>query len=122
VIRFFPIAVALLWGTIRNLPRHLLDTALLDQGRRAQWRVVVWPRSKLALTRAAIAVGALQLGDVIASKLVQPPGRRSFSQELFNAMHYGGDATTSALALLQIAATGVVCTLFLVPSRRARIG
>jgi ABC-type Fe3+ transport system permease subunit len=122
VIRFFPIAVALVWGTTRDLPRHLLDTALLDQGRWTQWRAVIWPHSRAAFLRAAIAVGVLSLGEVVATKLVQPPGRRYFAQDLFNALHYGGDATANVLVLLQVAATGVVCLLFLFPSPRARIG
>lgn len=121
VIRFFPIAVALLWPTVRSLPRDLLDAAKLDGGPRAEWRAVVWPRTRAALIRAAVAVAVLSLGEVVAGKLVQPPGRPSFVQELFNAMHYGADATVAAMSLLQIAVTAGLCAVFLIVPR-ARIG
>jgi iron(III) transport system permease protein len=121
VVRFFPVAVAVVWPTARRLPRELLETASLDGGPRAVWRVVVWPLCRGAFARAAVVVGALSLGEVVAGKLVQPPGRQSFAQELFNAMHYGADATVAAMCLLQLVVTAGVCAVFVIPSR-ARIG
>src|SRR5206468_7381121 len=81
VVRFFPVAVAVLWPAVRGLPQPLLDAAALDGGRRAEWRGVVWPLCRGAVFRAAVAVAVLSLGEVVASKLVQPPGRQSFAQE-----------------------------------------
>ena len=49
-----------------------------------------------------MAVAALALGELAASKLVQVPGRQTFAQELFNQMHYGATATTAALAIVQL--------------------
>jgi ABC-type spermidine/putrescine transport system permease subunit II len=51
---------------------------------------------------ATVAVAALALGELAASKLVQVPGRLTFAQELFNQMHYGATATTAALAIVQL--------------------
>jgi iron(III) transport system permease protein len=107
VVRFFPVAVALVWPTVGRLPRELLETAALDGGSRAVWRVVVWPLCRGAFAWAAVVVGALSLGEVVAGKLVQPPGRQSFAQELFNAMHYGADATVAAMCLLQLVVTAL---------------
>ena len=106
VLRFFPVAVAVVWPEARAVPRELLETASLDGGPRAVWRAVVWPLCRGAFARAAVVVGALALGEVVAGKLVQPPGRQSFAQELFNAMHYGADATVAAMCLLQLGVTG----------------
>jgi iron(III) transport system permease protein len=108
-VRFFPVAVAVLWPAVRGVPRELLDAAALDGGRRAAWRVAAWPCVRGAFGRAAVAVAILSLGDVVASKLVQPPGRQSFAQELFNAMHYGADSTVAAMCLLQLAVTAALC-------------
>jgi len=121
VVRFFPVAVAVVWPAVRRLPRELLETAALDGGPRAVWRVVVWPSCRGAFARAAVVVGALSLGEVVAGKLVQPPGRQSFAQELFNAMHYGADATVAAMSLMQVAAVATACAAFVIP-HRARIG
>jgi iron(III) transport system permease protein len=117
VVRFFPVAVAVLWPAVRGLPQSLLDTATLDGGPRAAWRGVVWPLCRGAVFRAVVAVAVLSLGEVVASKLVQPPGRQSFAQELFNAMHYGADATVAAMSLVQIGVTATVCGLFLASGR-----
>jgi ABC-type spermidine/putrescine transport system permease subunit II len=113
VLRNFPIAVALLWAIVRRLPQELMDSAVLDGGRWAVWCGVIWPLSRLAFIRTTLVVSLLGLGDVVASKLVQPPGRQSFAQELFNAMHYGSDATVAAMCLLQLAVTAVVSVAFI---------
>ncbi len=122
VIRFFPIAVAMLWPAVRNIPRELLDVATLDGGQRAIWRGAVWPWVRWAFVCAAAAVTILSLGEVIASKLAQAPGRQSFIQELFNAMHYGADSTVAALCLLQIGATAGLCAILCFLFGRARSG
>ncbi|HUR53751.1 MAG TPA: hypothetical protein VMZ71_06450 [Gemmataceae bacterium] len=109
VVRFFPIAVAVVWPVARRVPRELLDSAALDGGPRAQWRGVFWPRVRPAAVRAAVVVAVLSLGEIVAGKLVQPPGRQSFVQELFNAMHYGADATVAAMCVLQLVVIVAVC-------------
>jgi iron(III) transport system permease protein len=104
-LRFFPLAVAVLWPRVRAVPRELLDAAALDGGPRAVWRAGVWPGVSRAFGAAVLAVAVLSLGEVVAAKLVQPPGRHGFAQQLFDAMHYGTEPTVAAMCLLQIAAT-----------------
>ena len=108
VLRFFPVSVAVMWPAVRSIPQELLDAAALDGGQRAVWRVAVWPSLRRSFVLAIAAVGLLSLGEVVATKLVQPPGRRSFAGDLFDAMHYGADATVAAMCLLQIAVMAVV--------------
>jgi ABC-type Fe3+ transport system permease subunit len=107
-LRFFPLAVAVLWPRVRAVPGELIDAATLDGGRRAVWRAAVWPGVRRAFGVAALAVAVLSLGEVVASKLVQPPGRHGFAQELFDAMHYGTEPTVAAMCLLQLAATAAL--------------
>jgi len=108
VLRFFPIGVAILWPAVRSIPRELLDASWLDGGRRAAWQAAVWPWVRQAFLTTSVAVGLLSLGEVVATKLVQPPGRRSFAGDLFDAMHYGADATVAAMCLLQITVMAIV--------------
>jgi ABC-type spermidine/putrescine transport system permease subunit II len=93
------------------VPRELIDAATLDGGRRAVWHAAVWPGVRRAFGVAVVAVAVLSLGEVVASKLVQPPGRHGFASELFDAMHYGTEPTVAAMCLLQIAALAAACGL-----------
>jgi iron(III) transport system permease protein len=100
VLRLFPYAVALIWPAVRDVPRDLRETVRMDgAGDWGEFRHVIWPAVRGAFWVAVIAVAALALGELAASKLVQVPGRQTFVQELFNQMHYGATATTAALAL-----------------------
>ena len=117
VLRFFPLAVAVVWPAVRAVPRELIDAAVLDGGPRAAWRAAVWPGVRGAVGVAVVAVAMLSAGEVVAAKLVQPPGRHGFAQQLFDAMHYGADATVAAMCLLQLAAVAAVSTLFLARAR-----
>ena len=51
------------------------------------------------------------IGELAASKLVQVPGRQTFTQELFNQMHYAATATTAALALVLLAIVVVIAAI-----------
>ena len=121
VVRYFPVAVAVIWPAVRAIPQAHLDAAALDGGRAAARRAVVWPATWAAVARAAAAAAALGVGEVVATKLVEPPGRQSFAQELFNAMHYGADATVAAMALFQLAATTAAAALLLAVARPRRV-
>jgi len=103
VARLFPYAVAIVWPAVRDVPRDLRESARVDGATPwTEFRQVVWPATRGAAGIAAIAVTALALGELAASKLVQVPGRQTFAQELFNQMHYAATTTTAALALLQL--------------------
>lgn len=110
-VRFFPVAVALILPAILAVPRELWDQARLDGfGITAIFRRILIPLTGTAAARAFAAVAVLSLGEVSASKLVQPPAYRSYILDVFNQMHYGAEATVAGLCLVQVAMTGV--TLF----------
>ena len=112
VLRLFPVAVAVVWPAVRAVPRDLLDAARIDGlGWVGEWRCVFGPLTGPAVVRAAVAVAALALGEVAATKLVNPPGRSAYVLRLFDQMHYGAESTVAALAVVQVAATAVAATL-----------
>ncbi|HVK17382.1 MAG TPA: hypothetical protein VM533_10565 [Fimbriiglobus sp.] len=103
LVRLFPVAVAVIWPAVRAVPRDLLEAATLDGV--SVWRYVLVPLTGPAAAQAALAVAALALGEVSASKLVNPPFRTAYVLRLFDLMHYGAESTVAALCLLQLAAT-----------------
>lgn len=118
VVRLFPVAVAVIWPAVRAVPRDLLEAARLDGV--GEWRYVLLPLTGPAAVRAALAVAALALGEVSASKLVNPPFRTAYILRLFDLMHYGAESTVAALCLLQLAATTLlaVAVVWLAGGRR----
>ena len=98
--RLFPVAVAVLWPAVRAVPDALLDAAAMDGS--GTWRTVYVPLTGSAFVRAGLAVAALALGEVSASKLVQPPAAPAYILRVFDQMHYGTDSTVAALCLVQI--------------------
>jgi iron(III) transport system permease protein len=103
VARLFPYAVAVVWPAVRDVPRDLREAAWIDgAGSWGEFRRVIWPATRGAAGTAAVAVTALALGELAASKLVQVPGRQTFAQELWAQMHYAATATTAALGLVQL--------------------
>jgi iron(III) transport system permease protein len=112
-IRFFPLAVVICWPAVRAVPRELTEAAALDgAGAWGEWRLITWPQTRSAFFRAAMAVGALSLGEVSAGMIVTPPHYRAYMLELFNQMHYGTEATVAALCLVQVAVTAAVVRVF----------
>ncbi|MFO0935110.1 MAG: hypothetical protein U0798_01160 [Gemmataceae bacterium] len=108
-IRFFPLAVALILPAIRAVPAELWDLARLDGlGLVALFRRILIPLTGHAVFRAGVAVAVLSLGEVSASKLVNPPSQRAYILDLFNQMHYGAEATVAGLCLVQVAMTAIV--------------
>lgn len=109
VLRFFPLATAVVWPAVRAVPRDLLDVAALEGLSVATYfRRVIAPVAGPAFGVAAVAVAAMALGEVSASKIVTPPGYRAYVLELFAQMHYGTDATVCGLCLLQLSAVILV--------------
>jgi iron(III) transport system permease protein len=110
VLRLFPYAAAIAWPAVRDVPRDLRESARMDgAGAWGEFRCVVWPATRGAFWTATVAVSALALGELAASKLVQVPGRQTFAHELFNQMHYGATATTAALAIVQLLPAIAAC-------------
>ncbi len=103
VTRFFPLALVVVMPALFAVPRELREAARLD-GLTAweDWRRVGWPAARSAAFVAVVAVTALSLGEVSASKLVNPPSRGAFVLRLFDQMHYGAETTVAALALMPL--------------------
>jgi ABC-type Fe3+ transport system permease subunit len=121
VARLFPYAVAVVWPAVRDVPRDLRESARVDGATTwGEFRRVTWPAARRAYGLAALAVTALALGELAASKLVQVPGRSTFAQELFAQMHYAATATTAALALVQLGLTALVWTVVAIAWRQRR--
>ena len=103
VTRFFPLAVVVVAPALFAVPRALREAARLD-GLAAweEWARVGWPAARPSALAAAAAVAALTLGEVSASKIVNPPSRGVFVLRLFDQMHYGAEMTVAALALMPL--------------------
>jgi ABC-type Fe3+ transport system permease subunit len=109
LIRFFPCAMALLWPSVRLLPRDLIDGARVDGARPGQelGRVVA-PLSLSALVTSTLAVAVLSLGELSASKVAATPDAESFACDVFRKMHYGvkNDLAAQCLLLLLVIVVG----------------
>lgn len=120
VVRFFPVAVAVIFPAVRNVPRELLDAASLDGlGPISRWRLVDLPLTSDAAIRAVLAVAALALGEVSAGRVANPPARAVYILRLFGQMHYGAESSVAGLCLIQLLATSLIVGSFLLVSRRA---
>lgn len=115
LVRYWPIALAIVAPVVRSVPRSLVETALLDHGR--IWPAVGWPHCRAAASLAVVSVTALSLGEVSARKLVTPPQSRLYILDLFNQMHYGPEASVAAMALVQL---GVIAIVLLLARRLLR--
>lgn len=104
-LRFLPVALAIAYPAVRAIPHELHDLAAMDGV--DTWRFVGRPLLRHATRMAAIAVAALSLGEVGASKLVVPPQWNVFVLELFNQMHYGTESGVAAMAIVQVAISGI---------------
>ncbi|OAI55111.1 hypothetical protein AYO44_02940 [Planctomycetaceae bacterium SCGC AG-212-F19] len=108
VIRFFAVAVAVLWPAVRLLPSELRDAARVDGARPVdELRRVIFPLTRQAWLRALLAVGVLSLGELSAGKLVETPGSTTLAHVIFEQMHRGVPSDVAALCLLLLFTVGV---------------
>ena len=108
-VRAFPLAFALVAPVVWRTPARLVEQASLDGLSLRQFvRVLGWPRAAESATLAWGAATALAMGEVAATKLVDPPGHEPFILRLFAQMHYGAEPGVTALALLQLGLTAAV--------------
>jgi iron(III) transport system permease protein len=107
-LRYFPCALAILWPTVRLLPRELIEAARVDGARPATELVaVVGPLCFAATVRAGLAVAVLSLGELGGGKLVETPGSQTFAHAVFEQMHYGVPGDVAALCLVLLAAVAL---------------
>jgi iron(III) transport system permease protein len=122
-LRFLPAAVALLWPSVRRVPRDVYETAVSDGASAAQQlRHVVLPPTAAGLAQAALVVTALALGELSAGKLVQTPGGQTFASEIFNQMHFGLNNHLAAMCLILLGLVALMGLALEAVSRMRRPG
>jgi iron(III) transport system permease protein len=105
LVRFFPAAVAVCWPVMRLLPEELVQSARVDGATPFyELRRVIWPLTSGVFVLAGLAVAVLSLGELSASKLVEPAGQMTFAHEVFTQMHYGVTNDVPALCLILLGA------------------
>ena len=72
---------------------------------------VVWPAARFPCGLAVLAVTALSIGELSASKLVETPGGQTLAHEVFTQMHYGVTNHLAAMCLLLLATVAGVGVL-----------
>jgi ABC-type Fe3+ transport system permease subunit len=122
-LRFFPVALALLWPLLRLLPVELEESAQLDGlGPTRRFVAVIWPKLRAPWAWAAGGVGALTLGELSASKLVATAGVTPLAHHVFQQMHASADTELAALCLLLLATVAGVGSIVALTRRRALSG
>jgi iron(III) transport system permease protein len=111
MVRLWPFALILIWPTVRAIPRDFTDAVRTDGASPSQeLRLLIAPLSMPAFARAAVAVGALSLGELSASKITATVGGQTLAHDVFTQMHYGVSPTLAALCLfLLLLVLPVVC-------------
>jgi iron(III) transport system permease protein len=101
LVRLWPFALILIWPTVRAIPRDFTDAVRTDGASPIQeLRLLIAPLSKSAFARAVVAVGALCLGELGASKITATVGGQTLAHDVFTQMHYGVSPTLAAQCLL----------------------
>ena len=122
LLRFGPIALAVLWPLARQVPRELEEAAALDGAHPWQrFRLVVLPALWQPALWAALVVATLTLGEISASKLVTTPGYTPLAHHVFQQMHAGADTDLAALCLvlLSVVVVGGMAVAVWRPWRRS---
>jgi iron(III) transport system permease protein len=108
LLRFGPVALAVLWPLVRQVPRDLEEAAALDGARPWQrFRLVFLPALARPAMWAALIVATLTLGEISASKLITTPGFTPLAHHVFQQMHAGADTELAALCLVLLAGVAV---------------
>jgi ABC-type Fe3+ transport system permease subunit len=122
LLRLFPFALALLWPTVRQMPRELREVSQVEGGRPWQELIfVVAPAARRACWQAALGVAILALGELGASKILETPGSITFAHEVFTLMHYGLSNDLAAHCLLLLLAISLGTLAWRVLASRAKL-
>lgn len=100
VAHALPLAMLVLWPSLRSFPQDILDSAAVDgAGLWMRGRRVVLPQRWTALAVAWLVAFAWSLGELDAGILVAPPGIETLSIRIFRLLHFGVDDQVAALCL-----------------------
>ncbi len=87
-VRAFPVAMLIVWHSLRTIPGELLDAAAIDgAGNWGQFRRVVWPLRWRAFGLAWLAAFVVAVGDLSATILVTPPGVDTLGVRVAQMLH-----------------------------------
>lgn len=112
VVRSLPLALAVLWPVVRDLPRHLPDALRMESAGLVEFvGFVAWRKAAGAVITAAALTMAYSLGEVSASRLVKTPDGETIATDIFNRMHYGITPDLAALALVLLIAVALPCLI-----------
>jgi iron(III) transport system permease protein len=101
LIRFFPVAVAVVWPAVRQIPVELKEAARVDGASPvAEFFGLTVPLTAPMYAWAATAVAVLTLGELSAGKLVETPGSTTLAHVIFEQMHRGVPSDVAALGLI----------------------
>ncbi len=114
VAHFIPFAVRAVYANIQQVNPRLLEAGRLSGAGTIQVGLrVALPLLRNGLLVAFFIVFVLALGELGVTLLVTPPGTTTLPIKIYNYMHYGAEATVSALSLILVAIQLVVAmTLF----------
>ena len=108
-LRWWPVAALMIWPSLRAIPNDLWQSATVERGERSgTWSALAEPSTRRSLWQATLAIAALNMAEVSASKLAAPPAFKTYVLRLFDQMHYGAEPNVAAMALLQIAASAAL--------------
>jgi iron(III) transport system permease protein len=123
LIRFFPVAVAILWPALRLVPVELKEAARIDGATpAAELFGLTLPLTAPMFAWAAVAVTVLSLGELSAGKLVETPGSTTLAHVIFEQMHRGVPSDVAALGLILlivVSGTAGLAAIALAAFRRA---
>ena len=99
-VHALPLAMLVLWPSLRALPEESLESAAVDgAGWWARITRVVLPRQRAALAVAWLVSFAWSVGELDASLLVAPPGVQTLALHIFGLLHFGVEDQVAGICL-----------------------
>ncbi len=103
IIVTFPIAYGLLWPSTRKIPQDLQEAAKLDGATPRQQLVYLYlPLTLGAIFSSMCITTAFALQEIGISQLAGTPGVETFTQIVFDRMHYGVTQEVAAVCLVML--------------------
>ena len=120
VAHALPLAMLVLWPSLRAFPQDSLDAAAVDgAGLWTRWRRIVLPQRRAALATAWLVAFAWSLGELDAGILVAPPGIETLSIRIFRLLHFGVDDQVAGVCLaFYLAVQALAATAWWLGARR----
>jgi iron(III) transport system permease protein len=108
-IRAFPVAMLIVWQSLRTIPVELLDAAALDgAGRWSRFWRVVWPLRWPTFGLARLAAFIVAIGELSATILVVPPGVETLGVRVAQMLHANTLNDLAGLCLFLLIALAIL--------------